>query len=117
MCSIWRSARECETGEAPAKRLACTPSFMCLVIKHTGRESFRQDRPESGSDQHQDENRIEHSFIQHSLTVRVDSVIGDTRCVKQGGLRTKDRRSAEKLLHAKSEAYRSPTLNLTIVRG
>jgi hypothetical protein len=29
---------------------------MCLVIKHTGRESFRQDRPESGSDQHQDGN-------------------------------------------------------------
>src|SRR5262245_1191328 len=54
MCSVWHSRRECETGEAPAKRLACTPSFMCLVIKHTGRESFRQDRPESGSDQSAD---------------------------------------------------------------
>jgi hypothetical protein len=36
---------------------------------------------------------------------------------KQGGLRTKDPRSAEKLPHAKSEAYRSPKLNLTRVRG
>jgi hypothetical protein len=25
MCSVWHGPRECETGEAPAKRLACTP--------------------------------------------------------------------------------------------
>jgi hypothetical protein len=59
---------------------------MRVVIKHMGRESLRQDRPKSGSDLHQDENRIEHSFIQHSLTVRVDRVIGDTRCGAQSSL-------------------------------
>ena len=41
----------------------------------------------------------------------------DNESGKQGSLRTKDRRAAEKLLHAKNEAYRLPTLNLTMARA
>jgi hypothetical protein len=41
----------------------------------------------------------------------------DNDSAKQGSLRTKDRRAAEKLLHAKNEAYRLPTLNLTMARA
>jgi hypothetical protein len=41
----------------------------------------------------------------------------DNDSAKQGSLRTKDRRTAEKLLHAKNEAYRLPTLNLTMARA
>ena len=41
----------------------------------------------------------------------------DNESGKQGGLRTKDRRAAEKLLHAKNEAHRFPTLNLTVARA
>jgi hypothetical protein len=41
----------------------------------------------------------------------------DNDSAKQGSLHTKDRRAAEKLLHAKNEAYRLPTLNLTMARA
>ena len=41
----------------------------------------------------------------------------DNESGKQGSLRTKDRRAAEKLLHAKNEAHRLPTLNLTMARA
>ena len=36
---------------------------------------------------------------------------------KQGSLRTKDRKTAEKLVHTKNEAHRLPTLNLTMARA
>ena len=60
------------------------PSLGRLGSEHAGRESFRQDPAENGSDQHQDEHRIEHSFIQHPLTVGVDRVIGDKCCGERG---------------------------------
>ena len=41
----------------------------------------------------------------------------DNESGKQGSLPTKDRRAAEKLLHAKNEAHRLPTLNLTMARA
>ena len=41
----------------------------------------------------------------------------DNESGKQSSLRTKDRWTAEKLLHAKNEAYRLPTLNLTMARA
>ena len=41
----------------------------------------------------------------------------DNESAKQGSIRTKDRRSAEKLLHAKNEAHRLPILNLTMARA
>lgn len=37
--------------------------------------------------------------------------------VKQGSLRTKDRREAQKLVNAKNESHRKPTLNLSIARA
>ncbi|HEY8899360.1 MAG TPA: tyrosine-type recombinase/integrase [Chthoniobacterales bacterium] len=36
---------------------------------------------------------------------------------KQGSLRTKDRREAQKLVNAKNESHREPTLNLSIARA
>jgi site-specific recombinase XerD len=41
----------------------------------------------------------------------------DNESSKQGSLRTKDRKAAEKLLHVKNEAHRLPTLNLTMARA
>ena len=41
----------------------------------------------------------------------------DNESGKQGSLRTKDRKAAQKLLHAKNEAHRLPTLNLTMARA
>ena len=41
----------------------------------------------------------------------------DNESGKQGSLRTKDRKAAGKLLHAKNEAHRLPTLNLTMARA
>ena len=41
----------------------------------------------------------------------------ENNSAKQGSLRTKDRKAAEKLLHAKDEAHRLPTLNLTMARA
>ena len=41
----------------------------------------------------------------------------DNESCRQGSLRTKDRKTAEKLLHAKNEAHRLPTLNLTMARA
>ena len=41
----------------------------------------------------------------------------DNESAKQSSLRTKDRKAAEKLLHAKNEAHRLPTLNLTMARA
>jgi hypothetical protein len=41
----------------------------------------------------------------------------DNEFGKQRSLRTKDRKAAEKLLHAGNEAHRSPTLNLTMARA
>ena len=38
----------------------------------------------------------------------------DNESGKQGSLRTKDRKAAQKLLHAKNEVHRLPTLNLTM---
>ena len=41
----------------------------------------------------------------------------DNESAKQGSLRTKNRRSAEKLLHPRNEGHRLPTLNLTMARA
>jgi hypothetical protein len=41
----------------------------------------------------------------------------DNESGKQGSLRTKDRKAAQKLLHAKNEAHRLPILNLTMARA
>jgi hypothetical protein len=38
----------------------------------------------------------------------------DNESCRQGSLRTRERKTAEKLLHAKNEAHRLPTLNLTM---
>ena len=50
-------------------------------IQHAGArcESLRQQGSENGSGQHQDEHRIEHCFVQHSLTGRIEGVMGDKR--------------------------------------
>ena len=58
--------------------------MLFLSIEHAGCESFRQDRPENGSDQHQDEHYVEHFFIQHPLTVGVNRMIGDKCCGERG---------------------------------
>jgi hypothetical protein len=41
----------------------------------------------------------------------------DNQSGQQRSLRTKNRRAAEKLLHAQNEAHRLPTLNLTMARA
>ena len=38
------------------------------LVEHARSEMLRQDRPENGGGQHQDEHRIEHCAIQHALT-------------------------------------------------
>ena len=55
----------------------------------------------------------------YRLFQRVNGVFycQDNESGKQSSLRTKDRRAAEKLLHAQNEAHRLPTLNLTMARA
>ena len=56
---------------------------------------------------------------QYRLFQRANGVFywQDNESGQQGSLRTKDRKAAQKLLHAKNEAHRLPTLNLTMARA
>jgi len=58
-------------------------------------------------------------LFQHRLFQRANGVFyfQDNESGQQRSLRTKDRRTAEKLLHAQNEAHRLPTLNLTMARA
>jgi hypothetical protein len=55
-----------------------------IAVEHPGCEPFRQNRSENGSGEHQDEHRVEHSFIQQSLTIGIDGVIRDKGCGERG---------------------------------